>query len=88
MKTMMLYGGSSHEWSLKKFSIKNKRLFDFLTELDLKFRNVNYGKFSSGTKVELPSGDSKVINGNETFGFFAQIQIISQPGLYLLFFQK
>lgn len=43
------------------FHVKNRRLFEALTALGIKFRGVEDGEFTNGMEIELPSGATDVI---------------------------
>ena len=58
---------NSSDSSFLTFNIKNKRLFDCLTGLGIKFENVNDGEFDDGMRIVLPSGESEVIEGSENW---------------------
>lgn len=49
---------NSSDSSYLAFNIKNKRLFEALTGLGIKFRKVNDGSFSPRMIIELPSGET------------------------------
>lgn len=65
MKTAISYGTSSNESDFLSFNIKNKELFKFLNDLGIKIKNTKEGEFSNGMKIELPSGETAIINGSE-----------------------
>ena len=56
---------NSSDSSFLTFNIKNKRLFDVLTGLGIKFRNVKDGEFSDKMVIELPSGNTATIDAGE-----------------------
>lgn len=56
---------NSSDSSFLTFNIKNKRLFDVLTGLGIKFRNVKDGEFSDKMVIELPSGKTATIDAGE-----------------------
>lgn len=49
------------------FRVKNKKLFDALTNLGLKFSGVDDGEFCNEMEIELPSGEMDVIDGCENW---------------------
>ncbi len=65
MKTTISYGTSPNENDFLSFNIKNKELFKFLYDLGIKIKNTKEGEFSDGMKIELPSGETTIINGSE-----------------------
>lgn len=58
---------NSSDSSFLAFNIKNKKLFDALTALGIKFENVEDGKFSDGITIILPSGRRADIVFENTF---------------------
>ncbi len=70
---------NSSDSSFLTFNIKNKRLFDVLTGLGIKFRNVKDGEFSDKMVIELPSGETEIIDGGENWSlpYFADMNSIS-----------
>ena len=54
---------NSSDSSFLAFNIKNKKLFDCLTGLGIKFENVKDGEFSDRMRIVLPSGESDEIDG-------------------------
>lgn len=70
---------NSSDSSFLTFNIKNKRLFDVLTGLGIKFRNVKDGEFSDKMVIELPSGETANIDTCEDWNlpFFTEFRSIS-----------
>lgn len=70
---------NSSDSSFLAFNIKNKRLFEALTGLGIKFRNVKDGEFSNTMKIELPSGETAIIDGGENWSlpYFTDMDSIS-----------
>lgn len=56
---------NSSNSSFVTFNIKNKRLFEALTGLGIKFRDVKDGEFSNAMKIELPSGETSIIDNDD-----------------------
>ena len=54
---------NSSDSSFLAFNIKNKKLFDCLTGLGIKFEDVKDGEFSDRMRIVLPSGESDEIDG-------------------------
>lgn len=52
---------NSSDSSFLTFNIKNRRLFEALTGLGIKFRGAEDGEFTDGMEIELPSGATEVI---------------------------
>lgn len=65
MKVAISYGTSLDDSDYLSFNIKNIELYKFLNELRIKIRNTKEGEFSDGMKIELPSGETTIINGSE-----------------------
>lgn len=70
---------NSSDSSFLTFNIKNKRLFEALTGLGIKFRNVEDGEFSDTMEIELPSGETAEIDGSENWSlpYFTDTDSIS-----------
>lgn len=70
---------NSSDSSFLTFNIKNKRLFEALTGLGIKFRDVKYGEFSDTMEIELPSGETAIIDGGENWSlpYFTDMDSIS-----------
>lgn len=71
---------NSSDSSFLTFNIKNKKLFEALTGLGIKFKGVNDGKFSDSMRIELPSGETAVIFGGDDgrgLPFFTEMSSIS-----------
>lgn len=58
---------NSSDSSFLTFNIKNKKLFEVLTKLGIKFRDVKDGEFSDCMEIELPSGETAIIDGGENW---------------------
>jgi hypothetical protein len=58
---------NSSDSSFLTFNIKNKRLFEVLTKLGIKFKDVSDGAFSDRMEIELPSGETAIIDGSENW---------------------
>lgn len=52
---------NSSDSSFLTFNIKNRRLFEALTGLGIKFHGAEDGEFTDGMEIELPSGATEVI---------------------------
>lgn len=52
---------NSSDSSFLTFNIKNRRLFEALTALGIKFHGAEDGEFTDGMEIELPSGATEVI---------------------------
>lgn len=70
---------NSSDSSFLTFNIKNKRLFEALTGLGIKFRDVKDGEFSDTMEIELPSGETAIIDGGENWSlpYFTDMDSIS-----------
>ncbi len=70
---------NSSDSSFLTFNIKNKRLFEALTGLGIKFKNVEDGKFTDEMKIELPSGKTAIIEVDENWSlpFITETESIS-----------
>lgn len=70
---------NSSDSSFLTFNIKNKRLFEALTGLGIKFRDVKDGEFSDTMEIELPSGETATIDGGENWSlpYFTDMDSIS-----------
>ena len=58
---------NSSDSSFLAFNIKNKALFECLSNLGIRFENTKDGEFSNRMRIVLPSGESEVINGGENW---------------------
>lgn len=56
---------NSSDTSYLAFNIKNKKLWEYLTNLGIKFDSCNEGEFSDSTKITLPSGLKGMIQDEE-----------------------
>ena len=58
---------NSSDSSFLTFNIKNKALFQCLTNLGIRFEDVEDGEFSDTMRIILPSGNSAEIDGGENW---------------------
>ena len=70
---------NSSDSSFLAFNIKNKKLFDCLTGLGIKFERVKDGEFSDRMRIVLPSGKSEIIDGanNWDYPYLSEVSSIS-----------
>lgn len=70
---------NSSDSSFLTFNIKNKKLFEALTGIGIKFRYVKDGEFSDTMEMELPSGEKAMIDGAENWSlpYFTDMESIS-----------
>ena len=66
------------------FHVENKELYDFLTELGIRFENTEAGVFTNKTRVILPSGRSSPFVKHDDSSFYPYISQCSSISAWLI----